>query len=437
MSNNLKCDGLQDSSCRLGNKAINVRPFRQGDLTLCQDCETARFKPGANGSNEINDCNDGNLSDPNQPNVIPSAPVPAEDVIIDPVLSYIVFSSKCSTNDNLLKTVVGHFSNEQVLTAKYTLWNNAPSEVIGDLIRRRDSSLRSLQFANCLDVIQAVRKLDDKECMPHIVLDANDIKFLPRFKPEEIDDASIAIRMSKLEDTIADIHKAIKEIKSPPVEPRAPYSSVVSKPQNTVAPPRLYQPLILQVSTERHEDASIVNTGQNSRPPVDTRAGSRPENNPLRGRSGGRSTAFPIPRVNRIDDFRGSRASVNDLASDAGSFQYQYQERRRQRKQRNAVTGANATTCGNFRGAPEPVRDLFVYRVEQTTTLDDIKQYLTDHDIVYTNITRVSHSESKFQSFKLTVPKSRFKDLLNEDSWPTGVYVREFKQPRRQYDESH
>jgi len=115
---------------------------------------------------------------------------------------------------------------------------------------------------------------------------------------------------------------------------------------------------------------------------------------------------------------------------------YQYQRHyvkklQRPRKSRvvagkKALSHAGAT---GFKGAPEPDRNLFIYRVEKDTTEEDIEQYLVDNDISYRSISCMSNPNSKYKSFKLTVAVSHFSQLFDDSLWPNGVRVRPFRPP--------
>ena len=73
---------------------------------------------------------------------------------------------------------------------------------------------------------------------------------------------------------------------------------------------------------------------------------------------------------------------------------------------------------------------LVVHRLQNGTSEDNIKLYLSDNDIEAKGVTKVSNIEAKYASFKVEVKMSSMDTLLAADFWPTGVCVRRFYQSR-------
>ena len=63
-------------------------------------------------------------------------------------------------------------------------------------------------------------------------------------------------------------------------------------------------------------------------------------------------------------------------------------------------------------------------------TDDDLRRYLKESNVDIRELKCISHSESKFKSFKLTVPVDQCQPLMSSDRWPSGVIVRQFVVPR-------
>ena len=79
-----------------------------------------------------------------------------------------------------------------------------------------------------------------------------------------------------------------------------------------------------------------------------------------------------------------------------------------------------------LRGGPPPVRDFFVYRVMKPADEDDVAECLRENNIKFESVLRVSKEEAKFCSFKLTVPLTDIKRVMEPDVWPEGVRIRKF-----------
>ena len=80
-------------------------------------------------------------------------------------------------------------------------------------------------------------------------------------------------------------------------------------------------------------------------------------------------------------------------------------------------------------------KDLFVTRLHEDTTCDEIK----DHVIATTGdespqVIKLQNKHSGYSSFRITYNEHCFNLLLSEDSWEEGILVRPFyvKNQRRQ-----
>ncbi|ELT87934.1 hypothetical protein CAPTEDRAFT_193390 [Capitella teleta] len=80
----------------------------------------------------------------------------------------------------------------------------------------------------------------------------------------------------------------------------------------------------------------------------------------------------------------------------------------------------------SYPGAPEPVRDIFVYRLAKTTTVKEVKEYMETNNMDPVSIERVSKNEARFASFKAQIRVSYLPYELDQDSWPENVCVRRF-----------
>jgi hypothetical protein len=165
----------------------------------------------------------------------------------------------------------------------------------------------------------------------------------------------------------------------------------------------------------------------------------------LRGRGGGRgsrggSAGLLKPHNPAVQRLRRSNVSLDrtsDSESNVSDASYQmprYQVRKIQRsenKRRKFIEGKSTSKSGKcaFRGAPEPSRELFIYRVDGDTQLKVLKSFVTDSGFTIRELSQISHEKAVYKSFKLTVPLSEFKDLFDDDLWPEGVRVRKYITP--------
>lgn len=104
------------------------------------------------------------------------------------------------------------------------------------------------------------------------------------------------------------------------------------------------------------------------------------------------------------------------------------------RKSRHLVIGKNLST--DLRAAPR----LFQYytgRWDHQTMAEDITQYLKSLDVEIVEITELKTIHNKFKSFKF-ICESRYRNkILNKDSWPSGISVKRFFDPKKIEDSSN
>ena len=99
-------------------------------------------------------------------------------------------------------------------------------------------------------------------------------------------------------------------------------------------------------------------------------------------------------------------------------------QKNEQNRPRRVITGRRKDD-GVF-GAPEPIREIFLYRVRQDIERDVIASYLEKYNVICHDVTQMSNSDAKFKSFKITVPVSQMKHVMKADFWPENVRVRKW-----------
>ena len=89
---------------------------------------------------------------------------------------------------------------------------------------------------------------------------------------------------------------------------------------------------------------------------------------------------------------------------------------------------AGPSSYGKFLGAPS-TRGLFLYCVAKQLNKEDITAWMGSKKINYIHIEKTSNPDAMIQSFKITVPADDYRESLDPESWPNGVYVRDFRMP--------
>ena len=65
-------------------------------------------------------------------------------------------------------------------------------------------------------------------------------------------------------------------------------------------------------------------------------------------------------------------------------------------------------------GAPRQA-DIFSFKLEKETSVDDVKEYVTGKGVTVHEIECLSHEESMYRSFRLSVCYSKLEDVLAEE----------------------
>ena len=94
-------------------------------------------------------------------------------------------------------------------------------------------------------------------------------------------------------------------------------------------------------------------------------------------------------------------------------------------RQRNKAIYGNSLN-GRIKGATRRA-DIFVFRLEKETSVDDVKEYVTGKGVTVHEKECLSHEESMF---RLSVCYSKLENVLTEESWSDGIGCRRFWRKR-------
>ena len=506
------CEGTEDNECPYKRSGSDVE-FSQGDLWLCPDCFNARFKKPSNAQKP------STISDPVDPadldihntsqtelkrvtrmstntegvmnSALPQSAVNDNKMLIDPLMSYTLYSLQNSTPENVKHAILCHFTADQINKAKSKLWETSDINIIGEKVRRKDSTVRTEKEANIQDILTAISKLDRVNKMPNIMMSAMDIGTIPKSFPEELMNISLADRLNQLEAKFTHMQEIVDRNVCETLQIKdkmsnstsASYANAVKntllKNSNTVKDFATKQQEQLPCNqTDKkeiadirvpHLDIPIITTSDNAKHDTDNNIAlsappARFNYNP-RGRGAYQSSRGNISRGAKPGLRNNGRSSVppgtvitlgqgssmqsisgKSFASDVSNFQNNREtfdndflvpshvhrrNNRAEKRRRNVITG-NSKPQGSLKGAPEPGRDLFVFRVDNANTTSDLRNHITDYGFNVRGLSCVSHENSKFKSFKLTVPMSEYNELFNENMWPCGIKIRKYVPPRRE-----
>ena len=364
------------------------------------------------------------------------------------LLAYTVYSMQSGTAEKITSVVRAHFTIDDVIIAKDKLWDAADQSIIGPRKRRRDGTIKSEKHSHTEDVVTALYQLDAADKMPHITLSAMDLGCIPRSHPEELNEISMADRLNRMEErlsaltevvdrtvginmTLKDQMNAIQQdshasfpILNVPNRNHGSYSGAVKSPPSN--PTNVHTQAVTSLRVGG-------NTVQSSTHAGDTRRAAPDEH---RQRPAGVRSISAIIHQQHLSTSRQS-LDASSVASNANTNNDDFHQpsraakrkRRQENRRKRIVQGSRP--AGSIRGAPEPRRDAFIYRVLSDTITEMMRQHIDDMGVNIESIDCVSNPNAKFKSFKVTTAVSNFNELFKPEMWPAGICVRKYIPPRR------
>ena len=121
-------------------------------------------------------------------------------------------------------------------------------------------------------------------------------------------------------------------------------------------------------------------------------------------------------------------SNVSRPSGHRDGFEYPSDVRKKARR-KVAVTGSR-TSHGRLKGAPEPSRHIFVYRLDKCVSDKDMSSYMTEYDVMARKVEKVSNSDAKYNSFKVEIKISDLTKVLDGAFWPMGICVRRYYESR-------
>ena len=133
------------------------------------------------------------------------------------------------------------------------------------------------------------------------------------------------------------------------------------------------------------------------------------------------------PKTTNINEEKVCLNSTFDSTkSDDTNDGFQKMESKKQRRRRFDRENINSLVTG----APPPLRYVFLSRV-QDGDAQTIKRYLRSMNVWCNKIELVSHKNSKYKSFKISIPKQNLQDVLSDEFWSPGIYCKIWKESKR------
>ena len=137
-----------------------------------------------------------------------------------------------------------------------------------------------------------------------------------------------------------------------------------------------------------------------------------------------------VNRVKSTPTHGVTNAATSDWQLVSPRRQRNVPQRKPQRTRRGQVHGSAENAL--IRGAPPPKRDFFLSRLSYDTDIEQLKRYIEGKGMHSAQLSLVSHEDSVYNSFKLTVGVQHANLAMSSDVWPQGVCVTRWRSRRQE-----
>ena len=123
---------------------------------------------------------------------------------------------------------------------------------------------------------------------------------------------------------------------------------------------------------------------------------------------------------------RGAAMGAGGGAADGGGWQQTREQQRRRRRQELRDKSVFGKREGTNLKSGAKYCDLFVFKVHNDVTLDELESWIKGENIGVESLKQVSHAESVMKSFHLKIEIKDKDKVMSEDFWPNGIGCRDF-----------
>ena len=255
----------------------------------------------------------------------------------------------------------------EISSAKDDLWTHCGARIIGEKKRRKETPSRTFNKANIIDIMQTISQLDKSDSLRNVAINARSLQLIPRSHPEELNNISLVDRLNRLDARMTNMQTQLNGVTAYNMFLRDKLldkSSYVSKvSSNTVVCGANGTAPAIPASIGKNKSGSLdvrpkipnlPSLASNQQSTISTSLSSKPKDDA--------EVSYALPR----------QLSYLNQDSDS-SFRIPTQQLKQlRRKERcQAIIGKGNVTA-NLKGGPEPGRDIFVFRLDPSTTKADV-----------------------------------------------------------------
>ncbi len=353
-------------------------------------------------------------------------------------LAYVAGYYHQRPRDAIKTVVLAHFTKEEILTAKESLWSACKDmNVLDKMVNRVGTPSRDAEEANTEDILAAFAKIYALPASPVITMEAKDVIRLPKFAPGELIEPSVASRLAVVETQLTQLISQMTASDAKQLE----LSERVNKISLT---PREKSPSFSEIVKQ--------GTTQHSKPSESDSAKPKCDNTPQQNTGSLKSGLYvKLPPLQKIPASTNKatkqpvQSKPNSLCT-GGYNQHQstestsrhresdfqvpkYLQRKAERRDKHKSVTGTGVPNDKLKAAPKPeaTKELFIANVSKDVNTSGLKQFIEGQGIQVKSLKRVSHDNARCNSFHLTVESSDDEKLFNGDIWPEGIVVRRFR----------
>jgi hypothetical protein len=330
---------------------------------------------------------------------------------------------------------------------RFLLWGSY-SDILPIFESRRTTNTRSAQEAETVDLLNALKVIDGSEFeFPKFCSD--DYDRVPRHGPEQFDMFSLLDRVSNLEkdlrstsSTVIQHSDSIRTLFDINTAQNVSYARRVTSPvadKSVQDPPRVQAP-----DADKQQNKSVPDPLRVKAPDANKQQPPKPQRQPPQRTERPRQLKSVFPRTFTMSPLRDSvppSATVNtnndaktdetqSVLSEMDEFEQTREEKRRLARQKRRMAVYGNAEGSSLRGAPCRT-DLFIFRLEQSTTLEEVKKYVSDKSVDVIEIECRSSDEAQYKSFRLNIDSGDLDTVMSSSFWPTGVGCRKYFHKRK------
>ena len=306
---------------------------------------------------------------------------------------------------------VSYYTEEEIFTAKALLHSHNPS-LFGELVKRQDSKERTKEEANIDDLYDWFRKLDDSD-ISYTICAAN-MKRIPKYNPEEVDNITMLERILKLEETLKSDRDAHLNLISRTCKIEEKVFNGAESLENKIN----------SVKNDLDKTGSQVTQVFNDVQNIDKEVKS--QNTIIKDQLNSYAGAMKEKAMIKPSVTPPIALQVPDPSG------WQIVNNNKRKKPALVVTARPSGSTSRKLGAPPPSRHFVIERVLNDTIEDDIVELIKskNNTIDIRSVECMSHEDATYKTFKLEVSVEDCKAVYDPDLWDYGMRISPFYKKR-------